>query len=131
MEHLRQSVKMKKRANPLEKIMSKLMSSDQTKGDDSARSKPSASPSFKHTLSMRQIDEIVEGEEKKEEEQPRPVDSQTLRSQATISIGVLQGSEDPKPPKVEEELPKRSLRDQMVLPEIKMEFLSAPGMAKK
>lgn len=79
---------------------------------------------------MRQIDEIVEGEEKKEEEQPRAVDSQTLRSQATISIGVLQGTEDLKPPK-EEEFPKRSLRDQMVLPEIKMEFLSAPGMAKK
>jgi hypothetical protein len=42
MEHLRQSVKMKKRANPLEKIMSKLMSSE----NEGMRHKPSPSPAM-------------------------------------------------------------------------------------
>lgn len=52
MESLRLSVKMKKRANPLEKIMTKLMSSE----NDSMRHKPPptpAGPGMARTLGIR------------------------------------------------------------------------------
>lgn len=51
MENLRLSVKMKKRANPLEKIMSKLMSSE----NDNMRHKPPptpAGPGISRTLAL-------------------------------------------------------------------------------
>lgn len=90
METLRLSVKMKKRANPLEKIMTKLMSSE----NDLMRHKPPptpAGPGVSRTLGLRQ--EKPKSPEREESPKPTPEKlsrMETLRQSLMISVGTLQ-----------------------------------------